>query len=65
MATHASSAFCVLSLWLIPCVQHAQEGSHPFWLANDRVMVDEFFRPSFYVGGQTGQTISMATSFYF
>lgn len=22
-------------------------GSHPFWLANDRVMADEFFRPSF------------------
>jgi len=22
-------------------------GSHPFWLANDRVMADEFFRPGF------------------
>jgi hypothetical protein len=22
-------------------------GSHPFWLANDRVLADEFFRPSF------------------
>jgi hypothetical protein len=23
------------------------QGSHPFWLANDRVMADEFFRPFF------------------
>ena len=31
-------------------------GSHPFWLANDRVMADEFFRPgftgSFWVNGE-------------
>jgi hypothetical protein len=26
------------------------QGSHPFWLGNDRVMADEFFRPGFTMG---------------
>ena len=26
------------------------QGSHPFWLGNDRVMADEFFRPFFTAG---------------
>lgn len=26
------------------------QGSHPYWLANDRVMADEFFRPYFTMG---------------
>ncbi len=30
------------------------QGSHPFWLGNDRVMADEFFRP-FFTGGVWAQ----------
>lgn len=34
------------------------QGSHPYWLGNDRVMADEYFRPGFTMGAwATGQPV--------
>ncbi len=38
-------------------------GSHPFWLANDRVMADEFFRPGF--TGTTWVNGELAPGFWY
>lgn len=38
-------------------------GSHPYWLANDRVMADEYFRPGF-TGGVWAEGLVVDTLYY-